>query len=358
MEAAAEGHQETVSSTQATRFNDLVHERPHRVFSVTFLIAGLNCAVFVLMAFSGVSLMDPTRSQLVRWGANWGPLTLSSQPWRILTSNYVHIGIFHILLNMWCLVSLGSLAEGLFDSLTYFSVYTLSGIAGSVASLWWHPSVVGAGASGAIFGLAGVVLAVLYLGKLPMSRETIKPTLKSLLTFVGYNLFFGLKPGIDNSAHIGGLVTGLLLGVVIARSSDEPRQVSSMAKFAMATLFVGLLSVVMTLRKDAVQLQGSELDPDALPKGFTAYKEKRYEEAMRELAIAAKQDPKSWMTQFLLGSAYLDAHRPDDALRAFQAAARLKPDSAEVQIGLGSAYAALGRTQESEGAFRNATALK
>ena len=117
------------------------------------------------------------------------------------------------------------LAERIFDRWSYLLVYTASGIAGSLASLWWHPGGVGAGASGAIFGLAGGLIAVLYLGKLPISKAALKPTLKSLIMFAAYNLFFGLAPGIDNSAHLGGLAAGLGLGAVLARSVPQPPEI-------------------------------------------------------------------------------------------------------------------------------------
>jgi len=110
----------------------------------------------------------------------------------------------------------------MFDRWSYLLIYTASGIAGSLASLWWHPGGIGAGASGAIFGLAGGLIAVLYLGKLPIAKDALKPTLKSLIMFAAYNLFFGLAPGIDNSAHLGGLAAGLGLGAVLARSYSEP----------------------------------------------------------------------------------------------------------------------------------------
>jgi rhomboid protease GluP len=180
--------------------------------SVTTVLVGINVAVFILMAFTGVSLVEPNLEQLLKWGANWGPLSLGPQPWRMLTSNYLHIGIMHIFFNMWCLLNLGALAERVFDRWTYILIYTASGLAGSLASLWWHPTVVGAGASGAIFGLAGALLAALYLGKFPIPRSALKGTMKSLVMFAGYNLLFGLVPGIDNSAHIGGLLGGAALG--------------------------------------------------------------------------------------------------------------------------------------------------
>ena len=193
---------------------------------ITTTLVGMNVAVFVTMVLTGVSPTQPTVPQLLKWGANWGPLSLGAEPWRMLASNYVHVGIIHIALNMWCLWSLGFLAERVFDPWTYVLIYTSCGLAGSLASLWWHPLIPGAGASGAIFGLAGALIAALYLGHLPISRQAIQGTLKSLLTFAGYNLFFGaVARGIDNSAHIGGLVAGLTLGAVLARHLTAPPEI-------------------------------------------------------------------------------------------------------------------------------------
>ena len=194
-------------------------------FLLTQAIVGINVLVFLVMVFSGVSPLSPALLQLQTWGANYAPLSLGKEPWRILASNYVHIGIIHIFFNMWCLWNLGGLAESIFDRGTYLLVYTASGIAGSLVSLWWHPQGTGAGASGAIFGLAGGLIAVLYLGKLPIAKAALKPTLRSLVMFAAYNLFFGLVPGIDNAAHLGGLAAGLGLGAVLAGSMTEPPEI-------------------------------------------------------------------------------------------------------------------------------------
>jgi rhomboid protease GluP len=187
-------------------------------------IITVNVLVYLAMDASGVSPFEPNARDLLKWGALSGLGTLFAQPWRILTSNYVHIGLLHIALNMWCLWNLGALAERIFDRWTYFLTYTACGLAGSIASLWFHPVGVGAGASGAIFGLAGALISAFYLGHLPVHPQALKSTLKSLLSFAGYNLFFGtVVAGIDNSAHIGGLVSGLILGSVLARHLTSPR---------------------------------------------------------------------------------------------------------------------------------------
>jgi rhomboid protease GluP len=216
---------------------------------ITTTLVGMNVAVFVVMTLTGISPVEPTIPQLLKWGANFGPLSLGTQPWRMLASNYVHIGIIHIALNMWCLWNLGFLAERVFDPWTYVLTYTVCGLAGSLSSLWWHPLTVGAGASGAIFGLAGALIAALYLGHLPISKQAIQGTLKSLLIFAGYNLFFGAAiRGIDNSAHIGGFVAGLILGAVLAKhltASPEVRDGWRRGVFIAAAVMLFLLFTVV-----------------------------------------------------------------------------------------------------------------
>jgi rhomboid protease GluP len=193
---------------------------------ITTTLIGMNVAVYVAMVLTGVPPVEPLIPQLLKWGANYGPLSLGPDPWRILASTYVHAGIIHIALNMWCLWNLGFLAERIFDPWTYVLTYTFCGLAGSLSGLWWHPRSVGVGASGAIFGLAGALIAALYLGDLPISRQAIQGTLRSLLVFAGYNLFFGAAvPGIDNSAHMGGLVAGLALGAVLSKHLTAPAEV-------------------------------------------------------------------------------------------------------------------------------------
>lgn len=196
---------------------------PLKSVPVTTTVIAINALVFLAMAFTGSSPIEPNIPDLIKWGANDGLATLLAQPWRMLASNYVHIGILHIALNMWCLWNLGILAEQVFDRWTYFLVYTFCGITGSLVSIVLHPIRVGAGASGAIFGMAGALISALYLGHLPIHPSALKSTLKSLLSFAGYNLFFGaVVPAIDNSAHIGGLVCGLAMGAALAPHLTSP----------------------------------------------------------------------------------------------------------------------------------------
>jgi rhomboid protease GluP len=106
---------------------------------VTQSLSGINVAFFIGMALAGISITDPTSQDLVRWGADWGPRTLSGEWWRLLTSTFLHIGIVHIAFNMWCLWDLGSLCESLCGHWTFAAVYLISGVAASLTSVAWHP---------------------------------------------------------------------------------------------------------------------------------------------------------------------------------------------------------------------------
>jgi len=330
--------------------------------SATHVIVGINVAVFIGMALSGASLLNPSREQLLRWGANWGPLSLGTQPWRMLTSNYVHIGIIHILFNMWCLWNLGRLAERVLGRLNYVVLYTFCGLAGSLASLWWHPLSVGAGASGAIFGLAGAAIAVFYLGHLPIAKEAISGTMRSLLTFVGYNLFFGLTPGIDNSAHIGGLVAGLVMGAALSKhimvAPEVRRQWARLTWIAMAVV---LLAANVAIRRQYPQLaqlaNPRVIQAQQLENAKRALAQRRTDDAISQLQEIIEQQPTAAEPRYLLGEAYLYERKPDQAIAAFQEALRLKPDYAEAEAALGSAYLDKGMKPEAEQAFKNAAKL-
>ena len=341
----------------------VIRAQPERTeISATHVIVGINVLVFVAMLATGASFINPSREQLLRWGANWGPLSLGAQPWRILTSNYVHIGIIHIAFNMWCLWNLGQLAERVLGRMNYVILYTLCGISGSLASLWWHPLTVGAGASGAIFGLAGAAIAVFYMGHLPIPNAAIQGTMRSLVTFVGYNLLFGLSPGIDNSAHIGGLVAGLAMGAALSKHimvALEVRRTWSRVTWTVMTL-------VLFVANGAIRRQYPQVPLLADPKyvaaqqiqsAKVALQGRRPDEAISQLQAAIEQQPNSAEAHYLLGEAYLTQGKPDPAISAFQDALRLNPKYAEADVGLGAAYLSKGMKREAEEAFKKAEDL-
>lgn len=194
---------------------------PTTGYFITPILLLLNIALFIGMVVSGAHAILPDNESLLAWGANFGPLTLNGQWWRLLSSCFVHIGIFHLLMNMYALLYIGSILERYLGTARFLSAYLLAGIAASTVSLLWNDFVISAGASGAIFGMYGVFLAMLTTNLIDKSAR--RSLLVSIGIFVGYNLLNGFKEGIDNAAHIGGLLCGLLIGYSYYPSLRSPK---------------------------------------------------------------------------------------------------------------------------------------
>ncbi len=342
--------------------------------AVTQAIFGINVAVFAAMALAGVSMLDnPSGQDLVHWGANFGPLTVGGQWWRLLTCVFVHGGLLHIGFNMWCLWSLGRIAESVYGHWTFATVYLMCGLAASLASLIWNPVILSVGASGAIFGIAGALIASFYLGEFSLPRAALGGTLRSVVVFVGYNLFFGaVISHIDNAAHIGGLLMGLLLGALIAKVApghdDFLRRI--------AVLLVGALLVaggVMWLqRSHAYMLHGQNgvgllgqgktdegiaelqksvrLRPDFAPAHAAlahAYLTKHdFENAASELKRVIALNPRNEDAYYRLGLIYLEQKQPAKAQDTFAQLLKIDPSSYDGHAGLADALSDQHRNLE------------
>jgi rhomboid protease GluP len=188
---------------------------------VTPTLVALNVLAFAFVVLRGVDAMHPSGADLVPWGSNYALKTLNGEWWRLFTSMYLHFGLFHLLFNMWALGSMGPLVERLIGSARFLLLYLFAGLCGSIASLLWNPLVNSAGASGAIFGVLGALLAFMVnpKTKIPTTVSTVQRN--SALSFIAYNLLNGVAhSGIDNACHIGGLVGGFAMGWLVARPLD------------------------------------------------------------------------------------------------------------------------------------------
>ncbi len=178
---------------------------------VTYSIIAINVIIFILMIIDGAGIMEPNGYVHLKWGSNFAPLTLSGDWWRLLSNVFIHFGVIHIAMNMYCLYTVGIYLEPMLGKIRYISAYLCTGILASVVSLWWHSDPVNsAGASGAVFGVYGVFLALLTSNLIPKRARTA--LLQNIGVFVVFNLLYGLKGGIDNAAHIGGLLSGIIIG--------------------------------------------------------------------------------------------------------------------------------------------------
>jgi membrane associated rhomboid family serine protease len=140
----------------------------------------------------------------------------------MLTAVFIHIGVIHILMNMFVLWSAGPVVEKIFGSVSFAVLYIVAGLGGSIASLAWRPEGVSAGASGAVFGIFGGLLGFLALHRKSVDPNAVKALGKYAGTFLLYNVVYGaMQSHIDMAAHLGGLVAGFVMGMALAMPFAE-----------------------------------------------------------------------------------------------------------------------------------------
>lgn len=217
---------------------------------LTALLISINVALFICQIVSGVDISDPAIKDALHWGADFTPLTFTGQPERLFTSMFFHFGIIHLMLNMWALYIFGNVAEALFGRLYFIGLYLLAGLFGSLLSSYiniqhghellqhFDQSLlphVSAGASGAVMGL-GAALTVLSLFP-PLPHQAYLLDKKALLMIMAINLIFGfVATGINNAAHVGGMIIGALLALIW--------YLSYRTKLSMTLKFLGLLGAL------------------------------------------------------------------------------------------------------------------
>lgn len=191
----------------------LVAFTPRLIATPTIIL--LNVLVFVSMIASGINFLAPDNEAILNWGANFGPQTMNGEWWRLLTSMFLHFGVIHLAMNMWILWDFGKLVERLVGNTGFVVLYVISGLAGSLASLAWNPTVISAGASGAVFGVCGALLGLTAFRPDTIPTAVLNHIRNGLFFFLAFNLYYGLKTsGIDHAAHAGGIGAGFLCGLV------------------------------------------------------------------------------------------------------------------------------------------------
>ncbi len=182
---------------------------------VTVALIAVNVLVFLLLTATGGS---ENNVNLYRWGAKYGPALADGEWWRLIMPVFLHIGFFHLLTNSIGLLIFGSMAERLLGSPAYLAIYLVTGVLGNVASYIFTPAL-GAGASGAVFGVIGAFGVYLLL-----NRQVIGEMGRQAITVVAFiialNVISGfMTEGVDNAAHVGGLLGGMFMAYLVS-----PRQ--------------------------------------------------------------------------------------------------------------------------------------
>lgn len=312
----------------------------------TYVLLAINIVIFIVMVASGVSLISPQTDQVLHWGADYGPYTFGGQYWRLITAMFLHFGIIHLAGNMWCLWSLGQLTEKLLGSLSVLGLYLLTGIGASLLSLSWDPMRIGAGASGAIFGIAGALISVVYFGQLGLHPEGRRKLLGYVVRFAFINLIFGLQAHIDNMAHLGGLVTGLLMGVFLARTFNLAPEERPARR---TMIFVGSAIVLLALFVPVAKAKQYAVE---FAQGETALDHNDTNAAITHLQKYVAARPNSLAGHILLGSALQQAHRLDEAIQEFERALTIDPDNPYVEVNLAKIYAYQKKTDKALELFK------
>jgi len=185
----------------------------------TAILLLLNIVVFVVMIFLGFNIISPTPKELLEIGGNRRFEIMNGEYWRLFTSIFIHGGLLHLVMNLYGLGLGAVLLEGILGKTQLILSFIVCGIISSLTSIYWHENTVSVGASGAIFGLYGLILAFTVFKIYPSHSRVITWMLLGL--YAGVSLLFGFLGGIDNAAHFGGLISGFILGGILILKEKE-----------------------------------------------------------------------------------------------------------------------------------------
>jgi len=219
--------------------------RPPRPM-VTIALVALNLLGFAIALARGADPLEPSTDQVLALGGNAAWLTLHGQPWRLLTSLFLHYGVIHLAMNMLGLVSGGLLVERLVGRAGFAAIYLLAGLTGSLATIALDANAVAAGASGAIVGVFGAIGAWLVAQRDRVDAGPLHRHARGLLMFLAFSLLFGASvKSIGLSAHVGGLVAGFVVGLALTWGEADRRRarLAVVTALGLAGVGVGLVMV-------------------------------------------------------------------------------------------------------------------
>jgi len=321
---------------------------------VTWAILCINVGVWLAMTLAGGS---ENTAVLVQFGAKVNALIVMGEYWRLLTCCFLHVGIVHLAFNTYALYILGTEVEAFYGRSRFTIIYLLAGLFGSLASFALDPALA-AGASGAIFGLVGT-LAAFYWRQRGTFGAIAQRRLANVVMVAALNIFIGFTtPGIDNFAHLGGLVAGLILGWQLApRYEPATRPDGSFGVVDVNGLrrqwWAVLLSVAL-FAWCAFLFISYQADSAAVHvfKGHQALAQGQLTQARTEFEAAVARDPGSPQAHFGLGNACYGLGRYESAAEAYRRTADLDPTWTEAYWNLALCYVKLGRRTEAIAALR------
>lgn len=206
---------------EVREFMEGVRELAPTPWVTSFLVVA-NAIVWIAMVAAGAKILGTPVPMLYDWGANATSAVQNGQFWRLVSSMFIHGNVFHLVINMAALVSAGLIVERIYGHRLFSLIYFGSGIVGSSLSLYFaSQSNVAVGASGAIFGVTGALFVAIFQHRKRLPKSFSKQMITSLSFFITYSLVQSLtKEGIDTAAHVGGLVAGSALALILPERLD------------------------------------------------------------------------------------------------------------------------------------------
>jgi rhomboid protease GluP len=318
----------------------------------TWVLLGLIVAAFLAETVAGGSTQPDV---LIRLGAKFSPLIADGEYWRLFTSMFLHAGLLHLAFNGYALVAIGADLERLLGWRRFLTIYLLAGLLGSLASYALSDRLA-VGASGAIFGLIGA-LAAFFLRHRDRLGAWGRSRLANIAFLIGINLLFGFtQPGIDNYAHLGGLVSGFALGWALApRYEVDPSgfQVVDRNRLSLywpalalaAAVLVGGTWLATRWVRSSLQTQ--------LYRAEQAVDRGDWDEArsLLEQAKAAHPGVENSELHFYLGLVYGHLGLNAQAASEYEAALDLAPGESSARWNLALTYLALERYPDARAQF-------
>jgi rhomboid protease GluP len=318
---------------------------------VTLVILGINTAVFLIMTFAGGSTSTDV---LLDFGASFSPYFQRGEYWRLIMPMFLHIGWLHLVVNSYALFILGPILERIYGYGRYALLYVAAGMGSSALSMGLSRNIA-AGASGAIFGIAGAMLIAGYL-----HREVIPPRWgralgRGILPFIVINLVFGFSVrGIDNWGHLGGLLTGMVLAALIPPPTHDFAPWSGNERPSQAIIVLPAVAVALAMALTAQHYVISREVTRLLQEGLRFRSARQDAKALERFQAAARRSPRDERPHVMMGSLYLRQQQFDKAVQEYSEAVRLSPGAPEAQLSLGVAYRLKGDLSKAQQAFESA----
>jgi rhomboid protease GluP len=305
------------------------------------VILAINVVLYAMMEWAGGS---KDVSVLLDFGASYGPFIRRGEYWRLVMPMFLHIGLVHLIMNSLALFLLGRILESVYGYGRFAVLYVVSGVGSSFLSMMISKGPA-AGASGAIMGIAGAILAIGFLHRESVPWRWRRTFGGGILPLILINLALGFSvPGIDNWGHIGGLFTGMLVSGVMAPPGLDWTNAPPLVQAKPSQIMVIIPLAVVALA-GGWALESHRLSQNTLRLIEESQKLRaagQFDQAIERARDAARLAPKDERPREAIASLLLHQGRIDEAIAAYEEARRLNPLSAEARRGLAGAYVRKG----------------